>query len=41
VQIQYRNIDVIHQFSMVLYRIAAGEEDNDLLFQILAQEGEQ
>lgn len=40
VKIQHRNINVIQKLRMILDRIAARKENNNLLLQILFQERE-
>ena len=41
VQIQHRNVDVVQQVGVVLYRLTGGEEDDDLLVHVLLEEGEE
>lgn len=39
-QVEYRNINVVQQFSVVFHGIAAREEDNGFLLQVLFEKGE-
>jgi hypothetical protein len=41
VQIQDRDVNVVQQLAVILDRVTAGEEDDDLFFEILAEEGEE
>ena len=40
-KVEHRNVDIIQQLGMIFDRVAAGEEDNDLLLSVFTQEGEQ
>ena len=41
VKIQNWNVDIVEQFRMILDRIAAGKEHNDLLLEIPFEESEE
>lgn len=41
VEIQYWNVDVVEQLGVILDRVAAREEDDDLFLQVLLEESEQ
>lgn len=40
VKVEYRDINVVQQFSVVFYGITAREEDDDFLLQVLLEKGE-
>jgi hypothetical protein len=41
VQIQDRDVNVVQQLAVVLDRVTAGEKYDDLLLEVLAEEGEE
>lgn len=40
-QVKHGDIDVIEQLSVVFHRVAAGEENDNLLLAVFAEEGEE
>lgn len=40
-EVQNGNVDVVEQLSVVLHRVATGEEDDDLLLHVFLEEGVQ
>jgi hypothetical protein len=41
VKVKNGNVDVVKEFAVILNRLAAREEDNDFLLEVLAKEGEE